>query len=507
MELFPSLLTALYVTAFLAVMVRILTVRQAHGVAMAWLLLALLVPVVGVVLYFMIGERRLGRPWIERAESGRPVFNERYRELAVGGEIDPAALGTTGEPAARLAEALVGIPVTGGHRVELLSDGDAILAALIADIDACRRWCSLEFYIWHPGGRVDELLDALARAARRGVRVRAMMDGLGSRPFARSDEVRALREAGVEVVVMLPAGWLRMVVARADLRDHRKIAVFDGQIAYTGSSNIADPRYYKRDKGVGQWVDAMIRLTGPAAAMLGASSDAMAAVQLRRPVANIALVQPHRYGSTPDGSRRVGLSDAISNDSLEPVATGWIEGVAMQPYPSGPGFAFRHVESVILTAIYSARTEVSITTPYFAPGESVITALRSAARRGVHVTVLLPLRCDSVLVQHASASHFDELLGAGVRIQRFHGGLLHTKSMVIDRSMAMFGTLNFDLRSFHLNFEVSMLVYDRTFAERLLALQQSYLADCRPLELDEWRRRPGWRRLVENAAQLASPLL
>jgi cardiolipin synthase len=181
--------------------------------------------------------------------------------------------------------------------------------------------------------------------------------------------------------------------------------------------------------------------------------------------------------------------------------------VALQAYPSGPGFAYHHVESVILTAIYAARRELVLTTPYFAPGESVATALRSAARRGVDVLLILPWQCDSRMVQFASASYFDELLAAGVRIQRFHGGLLHTKLMVVDRELSVFGTVNFDLRSFHLNFELSMLIYDRPFADELLGLVRLYLQDCEPMDLRAWRGRPAWRRVVENAAQLASPLL
>jgi cardiolipin synthase len=175
--------------------------------------------------------------------------------------------------------------------------------------------------------------------------------------------------------------------------------------------------------------------------------------------------------------------------------------------PSGPGFAFQHVESVILTAIYSARRELILTTPYFVPGEAVVTALRSAARRGVEVVMVVPWRCDSRMVQYASASYFDELLSAGVRIHRFRGGLLHTKSMVVDRELAVFGTVNFDLRSFHLNFELSMLLYDRDFAEVLVNLHRDYLADCEPMDLAVWRTRPFRHRVIENAAQIASPLL
>jgi cardiolipin synthase len=350
---------------------------------------------------------------------------------------------------------------------------------MIADVDACRERCSLEFYIWHEGGLVDELIASLVRAAQRGVHVVALMDGLGSRPFVQRGHADALRRAGVEVVVVLPASALRMAVARADLRNHRKIAVFDDRIAWTGSFNLADPRHFRRDAGVGQWVDAMVRIQGPSCALLGAISNAMAVLQA--------------------GPR-------LRDD--RPADHGPVAGpVSLQAYPSGPGFAFQQVESVILTAIYAARRELILTTPYFAPGESVVVALRSAARRGVDVVLVLPWQCDSRLVQHASASYFDELLDAGVGIRRFHGGLLHTKSMVIDRELSVFGTVNFDLRSFHLNFELSMLIYDRPFAEQLLALQHRYLEDCEALDLRAWRARPFWRRMVENAAQLASPVL
>lgn len=468
-----------HVAMFVTVTLRVLSQRTPPGVAMAWILMVLLVPLGGVVLYFMIGERRLGRRWIKRAEAERTALAQRFERLAAAARVDPSEVGPAGEPVARLAQTLGAIPVMRGHQVELYSDSDRILAALIADIEACRERCSLEFYIWHEGGQVEALIEALIRAARRGVRVLALMDGLGSRPFLQRGAIAPMHAAGIEVVVVLPASALRMAVARADLRNHRKIAVFDDRVAWTGSFNLADPRHFKQEAGVGQWVDAMVRIQGPSAAVLGALSNAMAVLQA--------------------GAR---LRDDRPVEAVAPVGE-----VALQAYPSGPGFAFQHVESVLLTALYAARHELVLTTPYFAPGESVITALRSAARRGVAVTLLIPWQCDSRLVQYASASYFDELLAAGVRIQRFRGGLLHTKSMVIDGELSVFGTVNFDLRSFHLNFELSMLIYDRSFAESLLRLQQSYLKDCEPLSLDAWRRRPLAHRLRENAAQLVSPLL
>jgi cardiolipin synthase len=367
----------------------------------------------------------------------------------------------------------------GGHKVELISDTGRILKGLIDDIDACRERCSFEFYIWHQGGLVDDLVEALIRAAGRGVAVTALMDGLGSRPSIREGLAARMRAAGIVVVVVLPANALRMVVARVDLRNHRKIAVFDDCIAWTGSCNLADPRHFKKDAGVGPWVDAMVRIEGPACALLGTITNAMAVLQAGPGLRDVR---------TPKLGHKAGP-------------------VALQVLPSGPGFAFQHVESVILTAIYSARRELILTTPYFVPGEAVVTALRSAARRGVEVVMVLPWRCDSRMVQYASASYFDELLSAGVRIHRFRGGLLHTKSMVVDRELAVFGTVNFDLRSFHLNFELSMLLYDRDFAEVLVKLHRDYLADCEPMDLAVWRTRPFRHRVIENAAQIASPLL
>ena len=479
MQTLFQILAWLHPVAVIGLTLRILSRRNAPGVALAWILLVLLVPLGGAVLYVMIGERRLGRVWIRRAEAERDGLYAHIQQLADGSRVDPVRIGPLGGPVARLSAALGGIPVMGGHRITLYSESGRILQGLIDDIEACQVRCSLEFYIWHHAGRVVELVDALLRAAGRGVRVTVLMDGLGSRAFSRSEGVARMRAAGIRVVVVLPAHALRFLVARVDLRNHRKIAVFDDRIAWTGSFNLADPLEFKQDAGVGQWIDAMVRVEGPAASVLGALTNGMAVLQ-----------------------RGPRLRDE------HPPVQGFAPGTAeLQPMTSGPGFSVHGIESILLTAIYGARRELVLTTPYFAPGDALIMGLRSAAARGVEVTLILPLKCDSRLVQFASASYFDELLSAGVRIHRFRGGLLHTKSMVVDGELSCFGTVNLDLRSFHLNFELSMLIYDTGFAQELLALQRSYLERSDPMSLEDWRARAlGWR-IVENAAQLAAPLI
>jgi cardiolipin synthase len=158
-------------------------------------------------------------------------------------------------------------------------------------------------------------------------------------------------------------------------------------------------------------------------------------------------------------------------------------------------------------SIYSAQREVAITTPYFVPDEAVSTALLTAAERGVKVTVIMPERNDSRLVHYTSRSYFDDMLAAGIRIFGFKGGLLHTKSVVVDRQVALFGSVNLDVRSFWLDFEVTLGVYAPDFAQRLLALQDKYIEDSIPVDPQAWSQRPDRERFMENLTRLCSPLL
>ena len=246
-----------------------------------------------------------------------------------------------GESVSRLVHSAVGLPPMGGHRLQLLTDSASIMRAMIADIDAARLSIHMEFYIWSAGGFVDDLVEALVRAAGRGVACTTLMDSLGSRPFFKSEAIRRLRAAGVSVVEVLPVNPLRALFVRFDLRDHRKIAVIDRSIAYTGSMNIADPRFFKQDAGVGEWVDAMARIEGPAAWVLEAVSLSLTALQTG---SHFAPLPP------PD---------------LPPAGNGHV-----QIFPSGPQTSRVRIDALLLTAIYAARREIVLTTPYFVPGEA-----------------------------------------------------------------------------------------------------------------------------------------
>jgi len=459
------------------VAVRVVMRRRPVGEALAWLLLVLLVPLAGAVLYLVVGEIRLGSRRARRARDLETVRTGVIERIAEGREPDWDGRHRDAEELARLAACTLRVPALDGNRLELLSEAEPAFRRLIDDIEKARTSVDLEYYIWSPGGVIDEVAAAVARAARRGVRCRILVDAIGSRGFLGGPWPSRLREAGAEVVAALPAGLVRALAVRIDVRNHRKIAVIDGAVAHTGSLNLADPAVFKQDGGWGPWVDATVRLRGPAVEVLAAVFEVDWHLETGEPV--------------PEGG---GRQDAVGRSPV-------------QVLPSGPGGAPHAIQQVVLTAIYAASDELVLSTPYFVPDDATLRALASAALGGVRVVLVVPARIDHPLVALACRSSFGELLEAGVEIHRFDGGLLHAKTIVVDRGLAFIGSLNMDMRSFWLNFEVTLAVYDREFAGELRALQESYLADATRIEAGAWRRRPATRRLVENAVRLASPVL
>jgi cardiolipin synthase len=386
------------------------------------------------------------------------------------------------EKLARLSEVAGGIPALPGNSWHLLGGAEVAFPSLIADIDAARRTCHMEFYIWNIGGSADLVAEAHLRAAARGVVCRVLVDAVGSRPFLRSELYRRLRSGGVNLRSAMPVNPFRMLFVRFDLRLHRKFAVIDGEVGYAGSMNMADPAYFKRDAHVGQWVDAMVRLQGPAVEGLA-----------------ITFLEDWELETGEGAEQLVDTGDAHAIAPKGPAI--------VQVVPSGPLVREESIEAVLLTAIYAARNDLVLTTPYFVPDEVLLMALTSAALRGVDVTLVIPARVDSKLARLASQPFKGDLLEAGVRIVQFEPGFLHTKSVTVDGELSLFGSLNLDPRSLILNFEITLSIYDEAFTKALRALQQSYIDQSTPIDRAAWRARPRLQKFVENAARLLSPLL
>jgi cardiolipin synthase A/B len=466
----------------LAIALRVVMQRRPTGESLAWIAVVFALPVGGPLLYLLIGDLRLGRKRGRRyVELTKPV-KEWLAAMPGRSQFPWPRLPEEFQPVAQLFERTIGLPSIPGNHVELHSPWRQVFERLLADIDAAKSSCHLEFYIWNVGGEADQVADALVRARERGVECRVLVDAMGSRRFLRSAVAKRLKAAGVLLCAALPGGIIRMLFVRFDLRMHRKIVVIDGRIGYTGSINLVDPRYFKRGEGFGQWVDAMVRVEGPA----------------------VEALQITFLGDWYEETDAT-LEDVQQEADAEPQP--WRGDCPVQVMPSGPDLPAGSVELVLLTAVYSARRELVITTPYFMPNESLTQALVAAVRRGVNVIVVIPKKVDSRLVRYASGTVKGQLLEAGVRIAQFGGGLLHTKSVTVDGAYSLFGSVNLDPRSLRLNFEILLALYDAEFSGRLRELQQEYIDQSKLMDLESYRRRSRLRQAAESFARLLAPLL
>jgi cardiolipin synthase len=466
--------------------VRLLYRKREVNTTLAWLFLLFGLPVIGVVLYLLFGDHRLGHRRMKMGERLRSFFLKTF-----GIEEATVPLNAAGSPRfeglSRSIQIDAGFPVLTGLSPRFFTDAGALYAAIQADIDAAKDSVLLEFYILDPAGRISEVLAAIERAASRGVNCKILADDFGSKAFFRSHWPNRLKKAGAEIVRSLPVNVLTSLSRRSDLRNHRKILVCDQRAAYVGSYNLADPTLFKAGRGVGEWVDMMMRVEGPVV-------DALASVCL-----SDFLLDHVGYN--------IGRADLNALSIEARTETGEGTPVRMQVLPSGPEMRNSAIYEVLVAAIFAAQKRLRIVSPYFIPDPTVQLALVSAAKRGVQVEVIVPERIDSRLAQFASQSAYRDLLRAGVRLIRYRDGLLHTKIMLVDDEIALFGTVNIDIRSFYLNLELTVVIYDPGTSTLLWQESDTYLASSETLDLASWEKRPEWHKFLENILRLASPLL
>lgn len=461
---------------------RVLMRKKAASVTLAWLVVILLLPFYGAVVYLLFGENRLGEKRARRAAADIPRILRwaeglRQRSFTEWETINPEC-----EPIHRQIDAAIRIPTMPGNRLELIEKSKDFFRLLIKDIEQAQETCFLEFYIWNNGGSADRVCRALIAASRRGVRCKVLLDSLGSSDFLRSRQCREMQEHGVQVIECLPAGLFRALFVRVDLRNHRKIVSIDGHIGYTGSQNLVDPGFFKQDQDVGEWIDLMVRIEGPVVEIMTAS---------------------FLYDWALETGKHI--DDIVHGKYIRPIPP--IGDIPVQLAPSGPGYAEDTIHNLLLTTIYAARKELILTTPYFVPDNAILAALKSAAQRGVSVTIIVPEKNDSRLVHYASRARYGELVAAGVRVMAFSGGLLHAKTISVDNDFCLIGSVNLDMRSFWLNFEMTLFIYNQKFTNNVRLVQQGYLSASSPLDEKAFERRSFRERLFENTALLVGPLL
>ena len=482
----------LHIAAVAVCVVRVLYRQRNTGAAFAWLIILFVFPLFGVAAYLLVGEPRLGMARAKRVEQMN-VFYRKFAERHFHDEdLDTRnKMRRRYQGIANVAASVTGLAASNNNAMRLLTQTDEIVDAMLADIQAARQTCALAFYIIEPQGRIQTLLAAVRDAAKRGVECTILADAVGSSAFFGSEWESSLKDAGVRIVPALPVGVLKTFFSRSDLRNHRKILIVDNLIAYTGSFNLVDPRYFKQGAGVGEWVDVMMRCRGTVVLEMAAVFYADVAVETDEHLVEVQHEIEQLDGKIPELL-------ALKRQSGDAVA---------QVIPSAPDQSDPVIYETIVCAIHAAKTRVTITTPYFVPDELLLTALTTAAKRGVEVVLILPEKVDSFLVRWASRAYYPKLLAAGVKIALFHGGLLHAKTLVVDEDYALFGTVNMDMRSFFLNLEISLAIYDAEIARDIAKVQQGYLRDSRYISVSRWQRREKIWGLVENTVRLFSPLL
>jgi len=446
----------------------------------AWIVVIIGLPVLGILAYILLGETNIGRRRVERM---REVLL-RLPDVADAAGADATNLQVDVPHRYahlfQVGKTVNGFDPVGGNRAHLMLDSNATIASIMADIDAAKDHVHLLFYIWLMDNNGCKVVEALKRAAARGVTCRAMADGLGSRIMIGSEHWKAMREAGVHLASALPIGnpLLRPLKGRIDLRNHRKIVIVDNHITYCGSQNCADPEFRVKAK-YAPWVDAMMRFEGP-----------------------IARQNQFLFASDWEAETGENVSDLL-RQPIPPTQP----GVPAQVIGTGPTVRYSAMPEMFESLMYTARRELVISTPYYVPDESMQAGLCASARRRVDTTIIVPARNDSWIVGAASRSYYSDLLAAGVQIFEYEGGLLHTKSLTLDGEVTLIGSANMDRRSFELNYENNILFYDRSLTADMRQRQESYIAKSKPITCEMVERWTWRRRLWNNSIAMLGPVL
>ena len=444
--------------------------------AMAWLLFIYIIPVYGTIFFFIIGGTKLS---VRRRKAQQQInlLLKRYSTtLKKAGLTAPKR--TTYLSYMKLGESLTMLAPTQHNTVAILSGYDELIEEMTEKILAARYYVYVEFYILALDSTTEPFFKALEDAVERGVDVKLLFDAYGSRKYPRYKEMqKRLTSIGVEWRKILPFSLIPRRYNRPDLRNHRKILVVDSSDAYIGSLNVIDKTYHRKDDI--SYIELAVHMQGP-------SVNEAAAV-----------FASDWYCETGE----------LLKDFTTTPPTHTKGRALVQLIPSGPGYPYQNNLKMFVAAIQGAQRSVVITNPYLVPDESLLSALISAAQRGVKVSVLNSTAIDQWMVGHAQRSYYTELLRAGVEIYLYKKPqLVHEKFMAIDEEIGIIGSSNLDIRSFELNLECVVVVYNRTTARTLAKHHYELRENAHKVHLETWRKRSLWQSFLDSIARLTSAL-
>lgn len=478
-----SIITAIiYVSLLILVCLRVIYETRSSNKTMAYLLLCFFVPVFGMAFYLVFGINYWRRKLYDRKMSAdERVLRDLKQEIPLYTETIIRKADVLESDNMELASMLIRdlhSPLTRNNRVKLLINGEEKFPELIESIRKAQHHIHIEYYIYEQDQIGMAIIELLIKKAKEGVQVRFIYDDFGSPAIKKKIEKR-MQDAGVEVHPFHKVHFY-LLANRINYRNHRKIVVIDGQTAYVGGINISD-KYHNNGRNKFYWRDTHLRIDGPGVYYL-----------------QYLFLSDWNF-CCPKKSKPEQLH-FVSNTTIK-------DNIHLQVAASGPDSLQPSVLFSILQAIYLAKEEILITTPYFIPGDSIIEGLRIAALSGLKVKLLVPGFCDSKFVNAASKSYYNELLHAGVEIYMYGKGFVHAKTLVTDGTMSIVGTANMDYRSFELNFEVNVIVYDKPFAEQMRKVFFDDLKVSKKIDPVQWYRRSAFKQFPEKIARLFSPVM
>ncbi|MBS1528690.1 MAG: cardiolipin synthase [Bacteroidetes bacterium] len=473
--------TIIYIVIIVATCLHIVSNIHSTEKALAYMLVTIFVPFLGIAIYFAFGlDYRKNKLYSKKIVTDKTIREELQRRIKLESEKAWSSPEPVIQRHKKLALYLLNdgmSPLSGNNEVKLLVNGEQKFPEVLEALHNARHHIHIQYYIFEDGEIADQIKDVLIQKAREGVQVRFIYDDFGSRSI-RKAFVDELRANGVEAYPFYKVLFI-LLANRVNYRNHRKIIIVDGCVGFTGGINVSD-RYVNKP-GQLYWRDTHVKITGPGVYYLQylfiCDWNFCSGKRLK--------LHPDYFCATPDAKGKAIVQIAASG-----------------PDSDHPTLMFSMEQAISLT-----EKELLITTPYFIPGQKIMDALVVAAMSGVQIKLLVPGESDSAFINMAARSYYSELMEAGVEIYQYKKGFIHAKTVVSDGELAIVGTANMDNRSFEMNFEVISMIYDPETAKELRDIFYGDLKHSVKISLKSWKKRPFYKRLPERLVRLFSPLL
>ena len=477
---FWQIFSLIFLATAIPVALMIVLEKRSPFKTIAWVLVLILLPILGLFFYLFFGQeyrkRKLySRKGIKELSRIRKLSTVQLREFDnTKLDIDPKAMDKIN--IIRLLLNNSSALLTTGNKLRLLKNGTETFEAIFKAIENARHHIHLEYYIFDDDKIGNKVKQLLIKKSKEGVEVRIIVDDVGSWGL-KEKFYKELRENGIEIYSFMEVRFPRLT-SRANFRNHRKILVVDGKIGFTGGINIAD-RYIEGNRKVGPWRDTHLQITG----------DAVACMQVIFAADWYFVINENLHGKD--------YFLPLTDKPETPV----------QISASGPDSDWQSIDQAFFSAISNAREYVYMTTPYLMPPPQLVAALKTAALSNVDVRIIIPEKTDARVSKWCSFSYIEELLEAGIKIYLYQTGFIHSKVLLSDDIFASVGTANLDFRSLETNFEINAFVYEEKFTQQVKRVFKTDLKNCKEIKLHEWITRPWFNKLRESLAHIVSPML